>query len=231
MLGGWEGSERYSRAAKHKIASMQNSVSMTFKSTELDPLAEDDLDAPGMFLKSWEVPDEEVLRTKTLLVSRTFMDVQRDDLPEVPAGHVDLVPGELVPDDGLDEMLAVKKMAKEKQQNWNRDRSELLGSDHKQTRAALRAKLEPGYYISYSGKKATKVLHRIGQCFMLPGVDEMSYEYAGMTLNRTRRSANGVPSRRISRRIRVHPVPTPPRQVKRRSDSRSSVEPSSSEFR
>ena len=61
MLGGWaaEGSQRYSRAAKHMIASMGNAVSMTFKSTQHDPLAEaDDLDAMSMFLKSWDVTDE-----------------------------------------------------------------------------------------------------------------------------------------------------------------------------
>ena len=45
-----------------------------FKSAEHDPLAEaDDLDALGTFLKSWDVPDEEILITKTLLVSRTFL--------------------------------------------------------------------------------------------------------------------------------------------------------------
>ena len=55
ILGGWyaEGSERYSRAAKYKIAWMQRSVSATFKSTDLDPLAEaDDIDALGEFLKT-----------------------------------------------------------------------------------------------------------------------------------------------------------------------------------
>ena len=71
MLGGWsaEGSERYSRAAKHKIAAMQKAVSQTFASSDLDPLAEaDDIDGLGNFLKSWDVPDQEVLRVKTLLV-------------------------------------------------------------------------------------------------------------------------------------------------------------------
>ena len=50
MLGRWatEGSERYSRAAKHKIECMQQAVSVTFKSVEHDPLPEaDDLDALG----------------------------------------------------------------------------------------------------------------------------------------------------------------------------------------
>ena len=124
---------------------MQKSVSSTFKSTDLDPLAEaDDVDALGVFLKSWEVPDKEILR-KILLVSRTFSDVQRDDFSEVLVGDVELVPGELLPEDDLDEALAIKKkVEKEKQQTWNRDRSELLGTDHKQTRGALRAELEPG---------------------------------------------------------------------------------------
>ena len=73
MLGGWasERSEIFSRAAKYKIE--QQGVSNTFKSPEHDPLAEaDDLDALVKFLKSWDVPDEEILRTKTLLVTRTF---------------------------------------------------------------------------------------------------------------------------------------------------------------
>ena len=50
MLGGWsaEGSERSSRAAKYKIACTQQSVSSTFKSANLDPLAEaDDVEALG----------------------------------------------------------------------------------------------------------------------------------------------------------------------------------------
>ena len=81
ILGGWsaEGSERYSRAAK--------AVSRSFTSSDLDPLGEaDDIDALGNFLKSWDVPDKEILRVKTLLVSRTFTNVQRDDTMEAPSG-------------------------------------------------------------------------------------------------------------------------------------------------
>ena len=55
----------------------------------------------------------------------------------------------------------MKKASKEKQQVWNRGRSELLGADHKQARTVLRAELAPGYYISNSGKKAIKVLHSV----------------------------------------------------------------------
>ena len=93
-------------------------------------------------------------------------------------------PVELLQAESLDESLAMrKKTAKEKQQVWNRSRSELLGSDHKITRASIRdQQLEPGYYISYSGRKAIKVLHRLGHCFMLPGVVYVSYDYMGTVI-------------------------------------------------
>ena len=71
-----------------------------------------------------------------------------------------------------------KKASKEKQQGWNRSRSDLLGVDHKQTRNILRAELAPGKK-SCSGKRRIKVLHRLGHCCMLLGVDYMTYEYVG----------------------------------------------------
>ena len=54
ILGGWstEGSERYTRAARHRIATMQLHVARTFQQDEdLDPLAEaDTIDALDEFL-------------------------------------------------------------------------------------------------------------------------------------------------------------------------------------
>ena len=111
MLGGWaaEGSDRYSRAAKYKIDLMQKTVSKTFQSTEHDPLAEaDDLHALGTFLKSCDISDEEILRTKTLLVSRTFLDVPREDYSDSAAATVNLIPGEHIADESLDETLAAR---------------------------------------------------------------------------------------------------------------------------
>ena len=60
-------------------------------------------------MKSWEVADKEVLRSKTLLVSRTFAGVEREVPSGAPVGDVDLAPGEILPDDELDEGLAMKK--------------------------------------------------------------------------------------------------------------------------
>ena len=102
MLGGWaaEGSERYSQAAKFKIGMMQKAVSSTFGSADHDPLAEaDDLDSLGVFLNSSEVSEEEVLRTKTLLVSRTFTDVHRDVASDVLVDAVEQDSVELLQDE------------------------------------------------------------------------------------------------------------------------------------
>ena len=68
-----------------------------------------------------------------------------------------------------------KNLAKQKPQSGNRERSELLGSDHKQARAEIQSNLREGYYVSHSGKKAIRVLHYLGRCHMLPGVDYLSF--------------------------------------------------------
>ena len=135
MLAGWsaEGSERYSRAAMFKIIFMQQAVSATFRSAELDPLAEgDDIDLLGQFLNSRNVQDDENLRAKRLTVSRTFTDVQREDPSETTGTDVILLAGDVLPDDTLRKAAALKeKLSREKQQRWNRGRSEVLGDDHK----------------------------------------------------------------------------------------------------
>ena len=100
---------------------MQKAVSTTFGSADHDPLAEaDDLDGLGVFLKSSGVSDDEILRTKTLLVSRSFTDVHQDVAADVPVDATEQEPVELVQDESVDESLAMKKKTeKEKQQVWN----------------------------------------------------------------------------------------------------------------
>ena len=85
---------------------MQTAVAATFKNPDPDPLVEaDDIDALGVFLKTWDVPEKEVLRSKKILTSRTFSDVERDVSSEAPSGDIELVPGEIVVDDEIDEEL------------------------------------------------------------------------------------------------------------------------------
>ena len=98
--------------------------------------------------------------------------------------------------DDIDEELAMKKiLAKRKQQSGNRERSELLGSDHKQARAEICSNLREGCYISHSGKKAIRVLHYLGRCYMLPGVDYLSFTFGGTTFPDSTLFASGVQSR------------------------------------
>ena len=71
------------------------------------------------------------------------------------------------------------------QQSWNRERTQWLGTDPKEARAKLRAGLQPGFYISNSGKRNIRTLHQLGLCYMLPGVDYTRYTYAGSALPST----------------------------------------------
>ena len=183
ILGGWsaEGSQRYTRTAKYKIAQMQIAVASTFKNSEPDQLAEaDDIDSLADFLRSWVVPEESVRKSLKILCLRSYADLERPASVEPIPADCDVVPCELSLDE-LDEKAEVqKKLSKEKQQAGNRGRSELLGSDHKQARSEIRSQLQQGYYISYSGKKAIRVVHCLGRCYMLPGVDYLSFSYAGV---------------------------------------------------
>ena len=149
ILGGWsaEGSQRYTRTAKYKIAQMQIAVASTFKDSEPDQLAEsDDIDSLADFLRSCR-------KSLKILCLRSYADLERSDSIEPVPTDCDIVPEELALDDLDEEAEVRKKLSKEKQQAGNRGRSELLGSDHKQARSEIRSQLQEGYYISHSGRR------------------------------------------------------------------------------
>ena len=182
ILGGWaaDGSQRYTRTAKYKIAQMQIAVASTFKNSDPDQLAEsDDLDCLADFLRSWDVPEASIRKSLQILGLRSYADLQRSDSVESVPADCEVAPCELSLDNLDEEADVRKKLSKEKQQAGNRGRSELLGSDHKQARLEIRSQLQEGYYISHSGKKAIRVVHCLGRCYMLPGVDYLSFSYAG----------------------------------------------------
>ena len=182
VLGGWaaDGSQRYTRTAKYKIAQMQIAVASTFKNSDPDQLAEsDDLDCLADFLRSWDVPEESIRKSLQILGLRSYADLQRSDFVEPVPADGDVAPCELALDILDEDAEERKKLSKEKQQAGNRGRSERLGSDHKQARLEIRSQLQSGYYISYSGKKSIRVVHCLGRCYMLPGVDYLSFVYAG----------------------------------------------------
>ena len=58
-------------------------------------------------------------------------------------------------------------------------KSESLGLNPKEARERARAQLQNGYYISTSGRNSTRVLHRLGSCYMVPGIDYPRYAFSG----------------------------------------------------
>ena len=98
ILGGWsaEGSEKYNRTAKFKIALMQSAIAATFRNPDADQLGEaDDIDDLGDFLRNWEVLENSILRTKKILCSRTFSDLERVTSLEPSAVDSELAAGEI----------------------------------------------------------------------------------------------------------------------------------------
>ena len=61
--------------------------------------------------------------------------------------------------------------------HWSRPK--LWENNPRSRRAAIRATLQPGYYICSSGKRAIRTLHRLGACYASPDVDYLHYIYAG----------------------------------------------------
>ena len=54
-----------------------------------------------------------------------------------------------------------------------------LGGTPKQRREQIRATLQPGFYVSESGKTRMRILHQLGACWMVPGVDYFSFVHHG----------------------------------------------------
>ena len=99
---------------------MQSAIAATFKDPDSDQLAEaGDIDDLADFLKTWEILEKSILRTKKIFCSRTFSDLERVISLEPPTVDSDLAAGEMVLED-IDEEIAMKKsVAKQRQQSGN----------------------------------------------------------------------------------------------------------------
>ena len=97
---------------------MQSSIAATLRHPDAHQLGEaDDIDDLADFLRSWEVLESSILRTKIILCSRTFSDLERITSLESSAVDSELAAGEIVLDD-IDEVAAMKKvLSKQKQQS------------------------------------------------------------------------------------------------------------------
>ena len=61
----------------------------------------------------------------------------------------------------------------------NAEKIKKLGGTPKQRREQIRATLLPGYYVCESGKTRMRILHQLGSCWMVPGVDYFSFAHHG----------------------------------------------------
>ena len=68
---------------------------------------------------------------------------------------------------------------KDKRLQSENTKADTLGSNPKAARGRARSQLQKGYYISTSGRNSTRVLHRLGACYMVPGIDYPRCMYSG----------------------------------------------------
>ena len=68
---------------------------------------------------------------------------------------------------------------KDKRLKIENTKSDTLGSNPKAARVRARTQLQKGYYRRTTGRNSTRVLHRLGTCHMVPGIDNPRYVYSG----------------------------------------------------
>ena len=103
-------------------------------------------------------------------------------IPARDQSSVFTLPEEVVPDEEkpLEDPFDVPQedsLRTEKRRKKFDLRTEQLGSKPRETRRVLWEQLEQGFYISYTGKNHIRILHRLGSCYNLPGLDYQSYRF------------------------------------------------------
>ena len=187
-LGGWspQGSDNYSRAAARMISNFQKLVISSRQSSSGDPFAEADTASQlddHFCPKGYSVEDR----------AKCFKGLESTIL--------------LRPQEELEE-LRLKKENSRKQQTWNQSPKGVRkhrqsqksrktkgskartpsqnhqGQNLKAARELARAQLQKGYCQSTSGRNGTRVLHRLGAFFMVPGIDNPRYVHLGALMPR-----------------------------------------------
>ena len=171
LLGGWSarGSEQYNRLTKYKIAQIQREVvNRIWDKDAQDPLSEtDSLRELEEFFRAQLIDETEISRTIRLLSSRRYVETERPVQIELAPVGIQLEETLEVDDDLVER--SPEEIINEKRQAWNKEKTRKLGDDPKKYREELRATLQPGFYISISPKKKIRMVHRLGQCYRIPG--------------------------------------------------------------
>ena len=192
LLGGWgaQQSDRHSRVSKSRIAHVQQVVSRSF-SNSLDPdtLAETEaLEDFASYLSSQGLSIEMTQRYSRFLSHRSLVERRQVHVrPAVEISPEQLEEQELV----FSEREEGTKPSTERDSGanfraWNAERTkrlgEALGTDTKAARERIRSSMEPGFYAAVSTKRKFRILHHLGSCYMLPGLDFQAYVYLGTSM-------------------------------------------------
>ena len=172
---------------------MQKAVVRAIHSRKTDPLSEQDLSEHfEQFLNEQRLPQASVVQCISLLRSQFS---PREDPGSAGLSEdviLDSAPIEVVTQIPQAAHLPVKRQR----------RTEILGSNPRERRAQIRDTLDPGFYLCRSGKKRIRTVHRLGECFALPGVDYFEYDYLGLAM--PKRTAYDVICRLCSKKDAHH---------------------------
>ena len=61
-------------------------------------------------------------------------------------------------------------------------RTEIPGDNPRERRDWLRSQCPPGFYVCESNKRKFRVLHLLGACYNVPGVDHFVFEHKGLDM-------------------------------------------------
>ena len=180
ILGGRsaQASDRKTRLAKQRITVLQLAVADSFSNFAVaDPLAESEsLENFLDFMAGIGIPKASITATIDLLSSRQFVSFHR--VPSmVPQILEEFEPEDTLIDDTLQQDIPEAKP--DKRRKLENTRVQQLGSDPKKVRSESRSNLQPGYYVSISGKKDTLLLHRLGACFRVPSIHYPGFRNLG----------------------------------------------------
>ena len=130
--------------------------------------------------RSWR-PEDRAKCFKQLGKDSVSIPVART--PELAVEEVGpLNPSEAIPETEQLAEMAQDEPRADKRLKSESSRTQVLGDNPKEVRDCARRLLEPGYYVSASGRSATRILHFLGDCYMIPGIDYFRCQYSGQLM-------------------------------------------------
>ena len=182
-LGGLSarGSDRCTRVAVRVISNLQMLVIRAlFERPNVDPLAEEQTitEFESFLCEKGVAPADRLGCLKQVgKVSITSTAGRDPDLAVEEVGPI--VARDIIPDEEPLAELIPEVPRTDKRFKSESSRTNELGDNLKEVREHARRPLEPGYYLSASGRNATRTLLFLGDCYMVPGIDYVRYQFVG----------------------------------------------------